>query len=248
MHTKVKKDDVTAIVKVVRQHSHDPFVLERIERNVNGPSPTFSQSHFWYVLIGCLLTTQQRSTKGSPVNRFLSEIPFPLSIAKCRQPNTELLIKRELTEFGGIRRAPTIANQARANLEWLKNGGWTEVERHFDSLAAQRSSKPRSEHAAVERKAAHFISELSGFGPKQSRNLWQWLGLTRYEIPLDSRLTTYINLNLSMKVDVKRLGNRQYYESVLDYLQDVCREAQILPCVLDAAAFDFASIGQTVMD
>jgi hypothetical protein len=213
--------------------------LERIERNVNGPSPTFSQSHFWYVLIGCLLTTQQRSTKGSSVNRFLSEIPFPLSLAKCRQPKTELLINRELTEFGGIRRAPTISNQACANLEWLKNGGWADVERHFDSLAAQRASKPRPEHVVVERKAAHFIAELSGFGPKQSRNLWQWLGLTRYEIPLDSRLSTFINLNLSMKVDVKRLSNRQYYETVLDYLQLLCREAQILPCVLDAAAFDF---------
>ena len=29
---------------------------------------------------------------------------------------------------------------------------------------------------------------LAGFGPKQARNLLQGLGLTRYEIPIDSRI------------------------------------------------------------
>ena len=39
-----------------------------------------------------------------------------------------------------------------------------------------------------ERETARWIaSRLVGFGPKQSRNLLQSLGLGRYEIPLDSR-------------------------------------------------------------
>jgi len=239
MQSKTSKRDVAATIETVRQRRRDPFVLDRIYRNVSGPAPRFSQAQFWYVLIGCLITTRQRATKGSPVNRFLSRKPFPLSLGKCRQRNARSLIRSELTRFGGIRRAPTISKQACANLRWLSNGGWTEIKRHFDNLARQRSSDARPEHAVVERNAAHFIDSLQGFGPKQSRNLWQWLGLTRYEIPLDARVTAWVNLNLSKEVDAKRLSNRQYYESILDYLQVVCREARILPCILDAAAFDF---------
>jgi hypothetical protein len=38
-----------------------------------------------------------------------------------------------------------------------------------------------------ERKCAEMINDtLLGFGPKQSRNLLQRLGLTKYEIPIDS--------------------------------------------------------------
>lgn len=239
MRSDVDKSDVATITRTICERSGEPFVLERVERNVSGPTPTFSREHFWYVLFGCLITTRQRSTKGTPVNRFLSQKPFPLSLADCSRQEPGALIKGELTGFGGIRMAPTISTRACAALKWLNDGGWIEVERNYDELAIQRSSQPHNKHAIAERRAAHFAQELPGFGPKQSRNLWQWLGLTRYEIPLDSRLASWISTNLSTTVDPKRLSNRQYYESILDYLQLACREARVLPCVLDAAAFDF---------
>ena len=145
-----------------------------------------------------------------------------------------------LAKFGRIRFAPTIAARTQDNFRWLNSGGWERAESFYKTLARQRSQKPRPEHAAAERKAARFIDEsLEGFGPKQSRNLWQWLGLTRYEIPLDTRVARWINANLSQKVDAKRLDRGDYYESVLDYVQAVCRRAKVLPCIFDAAAFNF---------
>jgi hypothetical protein len=83
---------------------------------------------------------------------------------------------------------------------------------------------------------------LAGLGPKQSRNLWQWLGLTRYEIPLDIRVTRWVNENLTTKIDAKRLWQLKYYESVLDNLEAICEEAELLPCELDAAAFDYEDL------
>ena len=80
---------------------------------------------------------------------------------------------------------------------------------------------------------------LKGFGPKQSRNLWQDLGLTRYEIPLDSRVTDWVNVNeiLPFKLTAGALADRAYYEFVMDAFQTLCRAAGVLPCVLDAAVF-----------
>lgn len=36
-----------------------------------------------------------------------------------------------------------------------------------------------------------------------------------------SRVTKWINRNLSAKVEFKHLGNAKYYEGVLDYIQEV---------------------------
>ena len=83
-----------------------------------------------------------------------------------------------------------------------------------------------------------------GFGPKQARNLWQWLGLTRYEIPIDSRVAKWVNGgNLSFKIDSKKLGAGRYYELLADQIRVICVAAEVLPCVLDACIFAAADGG-----
>jgi hypothetical protein len=53
-----------------------------------------------------------------------------------------------------------------------------------------------------------------------------------------------VNDNLALRIDSKRLGQLTYYESVLDSLQAVCEKADVLPCELDAAAFDYEDLGR----
>jgi hypothetical protein len=144
-----------------------------------------------------------------------------------------------LTKFGGIRFTLTIGRRAANNLLWLERGGWTLIEEQFCRLLQSRSREPRVADAHIEREAARFVDAyLEGFGPKQARNLWQWLGLTRYEIPIDSRITEWFNRNTSHpEISVQRLANRKQYESVMDDLQALCGEINQLPCVLDAAIF-----------
>ncbi len=238
--------DVAKVKDIVASRSSDWFVLDRQKCNVEGPAPVFDRNEFWYVLLGCLLTTQQRSTQGSPVNVFMDKKPFPLSLEACSR-DIENLITSELTKFGGIRMAPTIAQRCKKNYDWLHRGGWTAAEAHFTKLAAQRSRAPQREHIKTEREAAYFADDsLSGIGPKQSRNLWQWLGLTRYEIPLDGRICKWINENLSIRISIPKLADYRYYDSALDYIQSVCERAGVLPCIFDAAAFDYEQKG-TVM-
>jgi thermostable 8-oxoguanine DNA glycosylase len=92
---------------------------------------------------------------------------------------------------------------------------------------------------STERNAAEFIDEnLKGFGPKQSRNLLQSLGLTRYEIPIDSRITKWLNaFGFPVKLTADALSNREYYNFIGDGFQALCARAEIYPCVLDAAIF-----------
>jgi hypothetical protein len=123
---------------------------------------------------------------------------------------------------------------------------WLEIScsEWFERLNQQRGREPRMEHKDLEREAAHWADRsFAGLGPKQSRNLWQWLGLTRYEIPLDSRVTNWVNDNLASKIDAKRLGQLRYYELALDSIQAICEKAEVLPCELDAAAFDYEELG-----
>ena len=149
-------------------------------------------------------------------------------------------MERELSFYGGIRRAPTIAKQAGENLHWLNGRGWHEIEKEFAELLLQRSRPPREEDNLRERKSSAFADEkLKGFDPKQSRNLWQWLGLTRYEIPLDSRVTDWFNGRkiFPFTISAQPLADRSYYAFVLDGVQALCKAVGVLPCVLDAAIF-----------
>jgi hypothetical protein len=231
-------EDLRAIRQLLEACKNDQFVRERVDENVSGPIPSFDREHFWRILLGCLLTTQQRSTSGSRVDQFLSLQPFPLSLARCHD-QVEKTILETLTAHRCSRWPAKIAKQAAANHAWLEKGGWARMERWFLRLVAQRSVHPQRAHARLEREAAHFAAiNLVGIGPKQSRNLWQWLGLTRYEIPIDSRVADWINGNLSLQVTIEKLGDDKYYEAALDRVQNLCEKAGALPCAFDAAAFD----------
>ncbi|MGH9505310.1 MAG: hypothetical protein ACRD13_00160 [Terriglobales bacterium] len=233
-------ENVSCIRATVERATASDFFQERKRRNVAGPPPVFSREFFWYVLTGCLLTTQQKSTPGQPVDRFMHKEPFPLALPLMQPGNVATLVLSEIRQFGGIRFGPTIANRAEANFQVLSCGGWLAAETNFQILLEQRKRTPAAPDRAAERAAARWAVEtLEGLGPKQSRNLWQWLGLTRYEIPLDSRVAAWANKNLDsrMKIDPKELGVPARYESVLDRVQALCGAAGVLPCLLDAAAF-----------
>lgn len=241
----VNNGDIAAVRNLIERSKDTDFFRERRVRNVTPPPPNFSRADFWRVLIGCLLTTQQRSTKGSAVDRFLDIDTFPLALNACeKQPSVQGFVSKRLESFGGIRRGVTISNQAEENWKRLDGGLWNEAEEWFEDLRQQRLREPQNEDRILEREAAHWADRsFAGLGPKQSRNLWQWLGLTRYEIPLDSRVTEWVNKNLSSKIEVKRLGQLKYYESALDRLRVICEKADALPCELDAAAFDYEDLG-----
>ena len=216
------------------QHATNAFVVERARRNVDGEREALSKPHVWRALLVGLLTTQQRSGPDSAVMRFLRNRPLPVAYDACQaHADPAAYVRAALTTAGGIRRAPTIGEACAANLAWLETeGGW---ERVFEALRPLEVP-----HApAAERAAANMLAgALHGIGPKQSRNMLQILGLTIYEVPIDSRVTKWLTaFGFPVRLSAAALADGGYYEFVSDGFQALCREAGVLPCMLDAAIF-----------
>jgi hypothetical protein len=229
----VDSQDIHRVRAFVEQYRANAFVQLRLKRNVEGDKPKVTRAIFWQAMVACLLTTQQRSGPKSAVTRFINTEPFPLSLSTCeQQSDLEQFVKTVLTDFGGLRRTNIIARELAANIRHFEAESWAETYQVVENLWL-------SDTISVERQAAHFIATYyKGFGPKQSRNLLQSLGLTRYEIPIDSRIIKWLNdFSFPLRVSASALSDPHYYEFVMDGIQRICAECDTYPCVLDAAIF-----------
>ncbi len=229
----IEENDIQKVKAFCNAQKNNAFVLNRIERNVKKSLPPFTEEIFWEAMISCLITTQQRSGPESSVTKFICTKPFPLNYEKCKSAkNLQHTVEETITIFGGLRRSKRIAEEVSFNFNWLENGGWKIVNNIVENIS-------KSQTLEAERKASEIIIEnLKGFGPKQSRNLLQSLGLTKYEIPVDSRITKWLSaFGFPMKLSATALSDKNYYNFVLDGFQKLCEACGIYPCVLDAAIF-----------
>jgi hypothetical protein len=179
------------------------------------------------------LTTRQRSGPDSYVARFIRTQPFPLSFTEVRRAQRiEMFIGKALKTAGGIRFGDKIADELARNLDMLENGEWPKALEQCNRL-----TRPVSRD--VEIQVADYIQEhFFGFGPKQARNLLQSLGLTRYEIPIDSRLTDWLNeFGFPVRLSAEALADGNYYRFISHGIQALCRRSHVLPCIFDAAVF-----------
>lgn len=229
---RIEPEDVAAVREFFEHHRESPFVRMRIRVNLAENKPPISKDLFWERMVGCLLTTQQRSDPNSPVSRFLTR-PFPLDYqTSLKQPDLAEFTRLTMSRFGGLRRSNIIGKELAANLSLLEDGGWEITFQHLNALRAEATP-------AAERRVAAFIDDtFNGFGPKQSRNLLQALGLSRFEIPIDSRITRWLNaFGFPVKLTANALQDRHYYEFVSEGFQRLSEACEIVPCVLDAAIF-----------
>lgn len=229
----VEPQDVARVHTFFRAYEAGPFVQERRRRNLATTKPSLDKVVVWEALVGCLLTTQQRSGPNSAISRFMGERPFPLGYDLCQsRENLEKWVQKTVTNFGGIRRANILGGEIQVNFTHLEAGLWPELLQQLDAL--------RQPHDAThERAAAEFIrTNFKGFGPKQSRNLLQWLGLSLYEIPLDSRIAKWLNaFGFPVQLSAAALSDPSYYNLISDGFQQLCAQSDLVPCLLDAAIF-----------
>ena len=125
----VDPSDIGSIHHLMAKMADNVFVRERIVRNVEGGTRSkLTKSSFWHTLNMCLLTTQQRSGPTSPVTRFLATDPFPTSLGRClTAEDLQSFAEGQISGFGGLRRASTIAKALAKNFEYLENEGWLHI-------------------------------------------------------------------------------------------------------------------------
>lgn len=250
MRLEIEDKDLEKMKQFYEEYKNEDKVKERFRYNVKEKSIDFSEETFWWRMVGCLLTTQQKSGSGSPVEKFMEQKPFPLSLEKCRNNKDNLTAyteeKLKNSETKGRLRF-RIGDFLGSNLDKLDScGGWEKIAEYAEKLSEIRNAEPRFDNITLEREAVNYIcdcSEFKGFGPKQSRHLWQALGYTRYEIPIDSRAVNWFNENEIFPICLSKRGlsDKEYYEAVLDIIQDICRKICILPCCFDAALFHYSN-------
>ena len=230
---KIEKEDINKIKKFYRENKNNDFVRKRISRNINKKYGVISEDNFFKEMVSCLLTTQQRSGPNSPVTKLINTKPFPLKYRILQKHiDKKNIVLDILNSHKGIRRKNKITDEIITNILVLENNLWEKIAEIAKKLEANSS-------IAEERLAADFLMDkFKGFGPKQSRNLLQSLGLTRFEIPIDSRITKWLNkFGFPVKLSANSLADINYYNFFSDGFQKLCKESGIEPCIMDAVIF-----------
>ncbi len=237
----VSAKDVARVTAVVESQSDNPLFLLRQKENLADTKPPVTKARFWRAMVCMRLTTQQRSGPDSAVTTFTVKRPFPLTYSAVRRsrPKEEALIAKSLRAAGGIRFCDKIGKELAHNLALLEGGEWSEALKQCNQLTRL---VPQDIEAAV---AGYIDEHFVGFGPKQARNLLQALSLTRYEIPIDSRVTKWLNNNgFPVRLSAEALQDRNYYTFVSDGVQALCEKSGVVPCLFDAAIFALGDSGQ----
>lgn len=240
----ISSDDVVRIRRLINEQRDNALVRARKERNLADPRPHVDREQFWFEMVGARLSSAQRAGPESHVTRLRRTKPFPLAYGKlCRVQYVEGHIAQVLKQAGGIRFGNRIAHDLAANLRCLEAGEWAHALQQCDRLA-------RPEPPAIEKEAAAYIRQtFAGFGPKQSRNLLQALGLTRFEIPIDSRVVDWLKeFRFPVPLSAVALGDGDYYDFVSGGIQTLCVTVGVFPCILDAAIFALKDGGRWTED
>ena len=215
----------------VERYKKHPFVKSRILRNVKHKNLDLSKPNFWRILVGCLLTTQQRSGEGSRVSSFLNSDDTLLDVNYCLRTTNLAHVAETTLSQNGIRRSNRIASEIKYARDWLISYGWQQIESQLRIISSHTTVKK-------ERSVANFLQKFKGIGPKQSRNLIQWMGLSKYEIPLDSRIIRVLReLDFPVPLSSSALSDEKYYCFIEDGIQLMMKKIGVYPCVFDACAF-----------
>lgn len=225
---------INSVKEFYNKHENNTFVRIRERRNINKQGLNLTKEFLWEKIIVCLLTSQQKSGPNSRVSLFCASKPFPLHLNFCLEnlDTLEIEVERVLKNFGGLRRSTVIAQHLKENLQILTANNW-EILNNITNNYNEKTEK-EIEFFLVN----NVQQQIKGFGPKQSRNFLQVLGVTKYEIPLDSRISDWLNKNrFPIKLTAAGLSDPYFYQFISEGIQELCEKANIYPCLLDAAIF-----------
>ncbi len=223
----------------VGKNAKNRMVIERRQRNIKRSGIDLSKPNLWRVFVGCQVTTQQRSGPNTPVSKFLASGSPALDYGACKRSNSvQGLLVQELSN-AGLRRAQTMSDNLASILNLLETGGeWKTLLQHLTTL--ERNTTQMKELKVVQYLQSQCLKQKKypGFGPKQARNFIQWVGLSRYEVPLDSRVLKKLGeFGCTFVPQAAALSDETVYRFVQEGVQKIAASLNIYPCILDACIF-----------
>lgn len=231
---KINESDVQAVQHIVNNAIGARVALRHC-KNIEKIGILLDKNTIIHSLVMCLVTSAQKTGDESPVGKFLQINPFPVTFALFVDADPREVFVKVMNDHGLNRFNERIPKFFEKNFKMLEDSKWR--------LLHTLSNKLDMSSANEERKLADEIQRMfKGIGPKQARNFLQFLGLTRYEIPIDARLIGWINelfpaTHGTFQLSAKLLQDVKFYHFVLNHIQELCRRAEVFPCMLDAAVY-----------
>ncbi|MCL5003941.1 MAG: hypothetical protein M1352_01575 [Patescibacteria group bacterium] len=229
----ITEEDINKVKTIVEEQKNRPFVLNRFKRNIEKIGINISEESLWKFLLQALLTTQEKSGPGSSVDNLSNERPFPLSMSEISTKDDKRAYILDVLKNHRLR-------YYNNKTDWIFHDYTILTQESIKALIKNLTSLIGNDSMQLERAAVHQIADkFKGIGPKQSRNFLQQQGLTKYVLPIDSRLTKWFNDNklFPFAIDPSSLSSINFYEFIEDGVYRLCEQANIYPCILDACIF-----------
>lgn len=226
------ESDIKRVIDFVNTNKN-LFVENRINRNIYHKNITIDKDIIIKTMLMCLLRSQQNSSPDSNLNVFLRTKPFLLTdILLEQESNIEDIVRKVLNANGLNQYFNKIPNYFTLNYSRLLQSDWKLKEILED---CSRNDLTKSEERIL---ADKIDQNFKGFGSKQARCFLQSLGLTKYEIPINSRMISWLKtFGFPIQFTPIALQDKSFYHFVSDGIQLFCEKANIYPCVLEAAIF-----------
>lgn len=227
LQSPITKGELKNYGKFVKDYEDNERVVRCRNKNVLRKKAVISKEEFWRCLVIAMLTTQTKSGEHSPLHVFLKTKPNILNynyvIGIEDKENIEREIPENVTRFWN-----KTCLYIREAISAFKQDFWCDVEKQLKSIESDTTLEK-------ERAVADFIRKhFKGIGRKQSRNIIQMMGLSKYVLPIDSRVMKKIKelSGLSLKESLEK-----NYLLIEDRLQEICKSIGVYPCIFDACAF-----------
>lgn len=224
--------EVKSVVDFVNANKNI-FVENRINRNIYQKDILIDKNVVINTMLMCLLTSPRKSNPDRNLRMFLRNSPILLTNQFLSQEyEIEEEVREVLISNGMKPYFDKVPNYFALNYRYLVQSDW-ELIKELEGCLNKDLTK------SEERRLADKIDQnFKGFGSKHARNFLQSLGLTKYEIPIDSRTISWLTeFGFPITFTPIALQDKAFYHFVSDGIQLLCEKANIYPCVLDAAIF-----------
>jgi hypothetical protein len=224
---KLNDSDINKVREFVNANMN-PDVEQVINRNVNHIDRVIDKNTILRTMLICLLASESDSYPEHIITKIFHNKPYFLNyenIFKIRY--IENALHEIFQKFGTTKYLKKIPNYFSTNFEFLEETNW-DIESEINDAIGKELTK------YDERKLADMVDRsFKGFGSKEARSLLLALGVSKYEIPIDNKLISWLEkFNFPIKFTKAALQDILFYHFVSDGIQKLCEVSDIYPCVL----------------
>jgi thermostable 8-oxoguanine DNA glycosylase len=212
------------------KHQNHPLVLERIENSSSDKKKQdIDINLFWSALVEIINATQDRSAGlNSPTNDTDYKIKKWDSIKDISHDELRELAYTEFMDSNIDKYSNNNARYAVSNRNFIKKQGEEKILKKINSCEVG--------NATSEEKTCVFLQKLKGIGPKQSRSILQYLGLSHHQVPIDSAVLNQLEIS-GIDITDAKLDKERDYQEVQNIIWNISKELNVLPCVFDAIGY-----------